>query len=113
MFFSVATQQGPGIVIAHPGQNVTLSCDVTPSGSELVAWLINHIGPYGGNAIYNGLVSGYTTTNLLSNNLIVENIMMNDSRNDTEYHCVIVTLVEGVTEITQMGNSTILYVAGE
>ena len=77
-----------------------------------MAWLIGHSGPYGVNAIHNGIVTGYTTK-LFSNNLIVENITMNDIRNDTEYQCVIVTVVGGVTEITQTGNTTILYVAGE
>ena len=80
-----------------------------------MAWLINHMGPYGLNAIRNGMVHGYTI-NLGSNNLIIENIMMNDDRNDTEYHCVIVATesnINPMTETTQRSNTIILYVAGE
>ena len=72
------------------------------------------MGPYGVNAIQNGIATGYTTT-LGSNNLIVENIMMNDDRNGSEYQCVIATEDE-VTMLLQpieSGNVTILYVAGE
>ena len=107
-------QQGPGIVIAHPGQDVELLCDVTPSGNGSVAWIMDRMGPYGLNSIQNGIAPGYTTT-LGSNNLIVQNIMMNDDRNDTEYQCVIGTQDEDtmLLQPTEMGNITILYVAGE
>ena len=93
-------------------------CTVTPSGSELVGWTINQIA-HTLNAIQNGIASGYTA-NLGSNNLIVQNIMMNDERNDTEYRCAIVTIVEREgntpvrTEAIQSSSEpTILYVAGE
>ena len=41
LYFSVTAQQGPGIVIAHPGQDIELSCDVIPSdpSTRRVAWL--------------------------------------------------------------------------
>ena len=68
-----------------------------------VEWLINHMGPYGVSALYNGIVRGYST-NLQNNNLIIENIMMNDFRNNTEYTC---------ERNTQTSDPTILYVAGE
>ena len=93
-------------------------CTVTPSGSELVGWIINQIA-HTLNAIQNGIAPGYTAT-LGSNNLIVQNITMNDERNDTEYQCAIVTIVEGEgntpprTEAIQNSSEpTILYVAGE
>ena len=110
-------QQGPDIVIAHPGQDVELLCTVTPSENGSVAWIINSMTPYGLSTIHNGTVSGYTN-NLSSSNLIIENIMMNDDRNGTEYQCVILTVVMRendtvMTEITQRSDTTILYVAGE
>ena len=115
--FVVTTQQGTGIVIAHPGQDVELLCTLTPSENGSVAWIINSMTPYGLSTIRNGIVPGYTNT-LGSNNLIIENIMTNDDRNDTEYQCVILPVVMRendtvMTEITQRSNTTILYVAGE
>ena len=47
---------------------------------------------------------------------MVENIMMNDDRNDTKYSCVIVSSTVSnptVADIVDESNSTILYVAGE
>ena len=110
MYFTVAAQEGPGIVIVHPaGQDVELLCTVMRSGdNEVVAWLINHGGPYGVNAILNGLQAGYSTNR---NNLIVENITTNDGRNNTEYSCVIIT--QDATTILRQSDRTILYVAGE
>ena len=105
--FTVAAQEGPGIVIAHPGGDVELLCNVTRSGGHSVAWLINNVGPYGVNALRNGIQDGYSAN---GNNLIVENIMMNDSRNGSEYSCMIVNNME---RIIQMSNETFLYVAGE
>ena len=54
-------------------------------------------------ALLNGILTGYSSN---GDNLIVENIMMNDSRNGSEYSCVIVITI---TE----SNPTTLYVAGE
>ena len=111
MIFTVAAQEGPGIVIAHPGQDVELLCDVTvTSTNERVEWLVNNMGPYGINALRNGILAGYNTT-LGSNNLIVENIMMNDDRNDTEYQCVIVS--QGTSTIQRESDLIFLLVAGE
>ena len=118
IIFVVTAQQGTGIIIVHPaGQDVELLCTLTPSESGSVAWIINSMTPYGLSTIRNGTVPGYTN-NLSSNNLIIENIMMNDDRNGTEYQCVILTVVMRendtvITEITQRSNTTILYVAGE
>ena len=71
-----------------------------------VAWLISHLGPYGVNSLRSGILKGYSAN---GNNLIVENIMMNDGRNNTEYRCVI---TDGMT-ILHQSNQTILNVAGE
>ena len=110
-YFIVAA---PSIVITHPGQDVELLCDVTPSGNGSVAWIINGIPPHQLSAIRNGIVHGYTN-DLDSNNLTITSIMMDDGRNDTEYQCVIA--IPGATPNTlqpvERGNVTILHVAGE
>ena len=112
--FTVAAQEGPGIVIAHPGQDVELLCTVTVTiGSQTTGWLINN-RLYRINTLHSGILTGHIAT-LGSNNLIVENIMMNDVRNGSEYRCVIVP-AEGmitVTDIIDESDPTILYVAGE
>ena len=87
---TVAAQEGPGMVIAHPGQDVELLCTVTvTSPNQTTGWLVDNMGPYRVNAIRGGVLTGYTAT-LDSSNLIVENIMMNDGRNGTEYICVVI-----------------------
>ena len=65
--------------------------------------------PYRRNALRNGILAGHTTT-LGSNNLIVENIMMNDARNGSEYMCVIVPAQGMITiaDITDESDPTIL-----
>ena len=113
MFFylTVAAQEGPGIVIAHPGQDVELLCtlDVPSNATHTVRWIINH-NHYGVNALNAGILSGYSA-DLLNDNLIVHNIVMNDVRNDTEYQCVII--IVGTTTIVNSSDPTILYVAGK
>ena len=106
----ITAQEGPGIVIVHPaGQDVELLCTVmTSSSDEQVAWTINHGTPYRPSALRNDIASGYSAN---GNNLLVENIMMNDDRNNTEYRCVITTT--GTTTIQRQSDSTILYVAGK
>ena len=102
-FIVVAAQEGPGIVIAHPGQDVELLCTVNPLNVRSVAWYINHAGPFTAQQLHDGLLPGYSVN---GTNLTVENIMMNDSRNDSEYRCVIMnTMIES--------DPTFLYVAGE
>ena len=92
-------------------------CNITPSGRELIGWIINQEA-HALNSIQNGIEPGYTA-NLGINNLIVQNIMMNDDRNDTEYQCAIVTVAEkegnvpASTEAIRRSEPTILYVAGE
>ena len=103
--FIVTAQEGPGIVIAHPGQDVELLCNLTPSGSQTAAWIINHVVSTV-QQLHNGILTGYSSN---GSNLIIENIMMNDVRNSTRYHCVIVSN----SMIIQTQDPTILYVAGE
>ena len=118
LVITVAAQEGPGIVIAHPGQDVELLCTVTvtDSGSQATAWLINNnMGPaYRINSIRGGTLAGHTAT-LGSNNLIVQNIMMNDDRNGSDYRCVIVPAQGIITlaNVIEESDPTILYVAGE
>ena len=108
--FTVAAQQGSSTVIAHPGQDVKLLCTMTPSGSQTAVWIINDI-VYTLQQLHNGILIGYSSN---GNNLIIENIMLNDVRNDTEYICGTVPksnpIVAGMVDES---NPTILYVAGE
>ena len=111
--FTVIAQQGPGIVIAHPGQDVELLCNVTPSGDQTAAWIINNGVPHTVQQLHNDILTGYSSN---GNNLIIENIMMNDDRNGTEYSCGTVSnTVNQPTKLNIIDESdlTILYVAGE
>ena len=116
--FIVDTQEteDPTIVIVHPaGQDVKLLCGLRqPSGDESVAWIINSMTPQGINVIANGRVNGYTA-NLHKTDLIIENIMMNDNRNNTEYQCVIV--ISGAStsqeQVVEKGDVITVYVAGK
>ena len=115
MCYSVAAQEGPGMVIAHPGQDVELLCTVTESsGSLTTGWLVNNMGPYRINSLRNGILTGHTAISD-SSNLIVENIMMNDDRNGSEYICVVIPAQGMVTfaDIIDESDPTTLYVAGE
>ena len=69
------------------------------------------MGPYRINAIRSGILTGYTAT-VDSSNLIVENIMMNDVRNGSEYSCVVIP-AQGMITIIDESDPTILYVDGE
>ena len=81
---------------------------MTSRDNEAVAWTINHGIPYTLSGLRNGIVTGYSSN---GNNLIVENIMMNDDRNNTWYFCVIIT--QGTSTILRESDLTILYIAGE
>ena len=70
------------------------------------------MGPYGVNALRSGILTGYSAA-LDSNNLIVENIMMNDVRNGSDYRCVIISQNASVQHILRESDPTLLYVAGE
>ena len=108
--FAVAAQRGT--VIAHPGQNVELLCNVTPSGSQTAAWIINYV-VYTVRQLHDGILTGYSSN---GNNLIIENIMMNDDRNNTQYSCGIVPNTVSnptVVDIYDESDSSTLYVAGE
>ena len=86
-------------------------CTVTPSDSQTAAWLINNGAPHTVQQLHDGILTGYSTN---GNNLIIENIMMNDDRNDTEYICVTVPASRPmVGNIIDESDPTILYVAGE
>jgi len=105
--------KGPGRHVVHPGQNVELLCtfnDLVVSNITLKArWQIGHVGPYGINALLNDRVPGYSA-NVDNANIIVENIMMNDGRNGTEYKCV---LFNDMGTRLKESDQIILYVVGE
>ena len=92
-------------------------CTVKNISGNVAAWLINNaIGPYTANAIRGGQLDGYSVaSDVLSNNLIVENIVRNDDRNNSDYKCVIVPAQVRLTltDIIEESDPTILYVAGE
>ena len=96
----------PGKVIANPGQDVELLCNVTSSMIRSVSWLINDMGPYEVTALLNGTLTGYSSN---GNNLIVQNLIMNDVRNGSNYSCVINITIA----ILRQSYPTTLYVAGE
>ena len=109
LYLTVAAQEGPGIVIAHPGQDVELLCALRLLyGTHTTVWIIDH-NFYGVNALNGGILPGYSA-DLISKNLIVQNIVMNDRRNNTEHRCAIA--IFGTT-IVNISDPTFLYVAGE
>ena len=96
------------ILIVHPaGQDVKLLCTVMQPGKA--TWLINYNGPYGVSALHNDILKGYSA-NMDTNSLIIENIMLNDVRNNTEYRCGLRTQPKSTILDS---DPTILYVAGE
>ena len=92
------------VMIAHPGQDVELMCDVDGT-EESTRWQINGSSSLLTlNELSNGTVTGHSVS---GRNIVVEDIMMNDVRNGSQYQCVV--LNPSVTP----GNPFILYVAGE
>ena len=102
------TAQQHSIVIALPGKDAEILCTLTLSGDKVAAWLIGYKGPYTLQQLRNGIWTGY---NSKGNNLILENILMNDNRNETNYQCV--TIQSTTASIVDWSDPTILYVAGE
>ena len=110
---TVTSQQDSNKVIAHTGKYVVLMCDLTPRGGQTAAWLIDNGQIYTVQQLKNGILTGYSTN---GNDLIIEDIMMNDDRNDTEYSCVIVSSTVSnptVADIEDESDITVLYIAGE
>ena len=102
-FISLFTVAAQGIIV-HPGQDVELICDVNGTVSDTL-WRINGssslLSPSG---LSNGAVAGH---NASGRNIVVEDIIMNDIRNGSQYECVVLSI-----PITS-GTVTTLYVAGE
>ena len=111
-YYTVAAQQARKIVIAHPGQGVELSCSLgeTTENRKIIAWKVDNVGPYTVNSLRNGILIGYSA-HTHSTSIIIQNIMMNDRRNGTEYYCVIITN----SNVVLQESDTVfqLYVAGE
>ena len=73
-----------------------------------VFWQINGSSSvFSLNDLFNGAVAGH---NVSGRNIVVEDIMMNDARNGSQYQCVIAQVPPNPDIV---GNVTILYVAGE
>ena len=79
-------------------------CDVTGDGGT--AWRINGT-LHSPSELFAGVEAGY---NVSGRNLVVEDIVMNDVRNDSQYQCEITQIPPDPNIV---GNLTILYVAGE
>ena len=62
------------------------------------------MGPYGKNLLLNGILAGYSSN---GNNLIIDDIIINDVRNGSEYRCVI---VNDMGTILEQSDPTFLYV---
>ena len=103
IYHTVAAQEGPGIVIAHPGEDVELLCNVT-GGTP--TWTVNNV-TYTLSQLFTGQLAGHRSN---SSNIIVEDIMMNDDRNVSVYICLI-PQTPPIPDI--VSSPTILYVAGE
>ena len=98
-------QEDPVIVIAYPGQDAEIPCNISDGGG-FTSWIINGI-PYTLSQLFNGEVVGH---NVSGRNIIVEDIVMNDVRNGTEYRCI-VSLDPPDTNI--FSDPVFLYVTGE
>ena len=112
IFYAVAVTAGHNRVIAHPGQDAELICSLsqTLGSRHSVGWLVDYTGPYGINSLYNGLLDGYSA-HFYTTSIIILNIMMNDSRNGTEYQCGII-YIRGLF-LEQESDPITLYVTGE
>ena len=95
------------IVIAHPGQEVELICNLSQTMD--IGWTIDHSVSYGVSSLHNGIMDGYSA-DIQTNSLIILNITMNDSRNGTEYQCGI---TDGGPVLQQESDVITLYVTGE
>ena len=84
--------------MAHPGQDVELTCDVT---GGTASWFIVGLGPYSVSQLFSGTVTGYNSS---GNNLVIKDIVMKDPRNNNEYQC---------TTYSVNGDPIFLRVAGE
>ena len=104
VLFTVAAQEGPGIVVARPGENVELLCNVTGAGGT--SWEINGTR-YALNQLLMGLLDRH---NISGRNIVIEDIMINDVRNGSEYQCVV---VRDPPNDDIMDEPIFLYVAGE
>ena len=103
-FIIGAAQEGPGTVIARPGQDVELLCNVT---GGFASWRVNRT-TYTPNQLFSGSLTGHNIS-LTGRNIIVEDIMINDDRNGSVYICVI---LQGLGTPDIESDPTILLVAG-
>ena len=101
------------IISARSGQDVELTCSLgkTTDNRQNIGWTIDHTGgPYGVNSLLHGVLAGYSA-HAHTTSIIILNIMMNDSRNGTEYQCVIMT-TDMMIQV-KSGTVFLLHVAGE
>ena len=120
-FFIVVAQNDDAqhtiLTIRPAGQNAELMYTLRQplrENGEAIGWVINLSVVFGVSFLSNGGVPGYSA-DLVSNNLTIKNIKINDNRNTTEYQCVIYIPMGnlGQEEIVERGVIIILHVAGE
>ena len=113
MYLTVAAQEprGPGKVIARPGQDVELLCPFTETADLIVEWRIARFYFADINDLANGLEDGYSA-NRGNANLIVEDLVINDNRNGTEYWCSLFNITDDFI-LTNYSESTFLCIASE
>lgn len=102
--FTVTAQHSLRIIIAHPGQDVKLSCALTPSEDQTIAWIM----AYTVQELHIDIPTEYSSN---GNNLIIEDIKTNDSRNGTRYLCI--TVGQATKAVQSNSDQSVLYVAGE
>ena len=108
LFLSGTTQEGPGTVIVLPGQDVELLCNLNFTGG-FALWTINRESVYSPNELFIGRLPGYNIS-LDGRNIIIEDIMMNDDRNGSNYICII---PQAPPTPDIVSDPTILLVAGK
>ena len=74
----------------------------------MVSWSINNQIRYSLSELFSGTVRGYSSS---GNNLIVKDIVMNDSRHGDLYRCWIQSTDDGTT--FTVNNQYFIYIAGE
>ena len=104
MLFKGAIFEGPTTTIAHPGDDVELVCNVTSQFTTFVLWIVNG-NLFTRNQLFNGDLPGH---NISGTNILILDITLGDSRNGSEYYCVI---PQGIVDIES--DRAFLYVAGE
>ena len=102
----IAAQAGPGLVIVLPGENVELLCNIA---GGVPVWMIDGGTGFSPNQLFMGDLPGHNIS-LDGRNIIVEDIVINDSRNGSNYTCFV---PQGLGTPDIQSDPTTLLVAGK